>query len=68
MKEITEFMKKFRIIILGFTQIDPDSIQRQELCKSALPNLCQKTGTSYMKRIFEKLTRGIIITFYYNQE
>ena len=48
--------------------MDPDTIQRQELCKSALPNFCQKTGTSYVKRIFEKLTREIIITFYYNQE
>jgi len=53
---------------LGFTQIDPNTIRGQDLCKSALPNLCQKSGTSYIKRIFEKLTRQIIITFYYNQE
>ena len=55
-------------LAIGFTQIDPDTIQRNELCKSALPNLCQKTGITYIKRIFEKLTREIIITFYYNQE
>lgn len=53
---------------LGFTHIDPNTIGIQDLCKSALPNLCQKTGTSYVKRIFERLTRQIIITFYYNQE
>ena len=53
---------------VGFTQVDPDSIQRSDLCKSALPNLCQKDGASYIKRIFEKLSRQIVITFYYNQE
>jgi len=58
----------FDLIYIGFTQFNPNSLQRSDLCKSALPNLCQKTGTSYLKRIFETLTRDIIITFYYNQE
>ncbi|UJR16205.1 hypothetical protein I4U23_003115 [Adineta vaga] len=55
-------------LAIGFTQIDPNSIRKEDLCKSALPNLCQKDGISYMKRICDKLTREIIITFYYNQD
>ncbi|CAF1472142.1 unnamed protein product [Adineta steineri] len=55
-------------LAIGFTQIDPDSIQRKDLCKSSLPNLCFKDGISYIKRISDKLTRQIIITFYYNQD
>ncbi|CAF1106698.1 unnamed protein product [Rotaria sordida] len=55
-------------LAIGFIQINPDSIQRQELCKSAIPNICQKTGISYVKRIFERLTRQTVITFYYNQD
>ncbi|CAF1108707.1 unnamed protein product [Adineta ricciae] len=55
-------------LAIGFTQIDPSSIHREDLCKSALPNLCHKDGISYMKRIFEKLTREIVITFYFNQD
>ncbi|CAF2400843.1 unnamed protein product [Rotaria sp. Silwood2] len=55
-------------LAIGFIQIDPGSIQRHELYKSAIPSICQKTGVSYVKRIFERLTRQTVITFYYNQE
>ncbi|CAF3368499.1 unnamed protein product [Rotaria sp. Silwood1] len=55
-------------LAIGFIQMDPGSIQRHELCKSAIPNICQKTGISYVKRIFERLTRQTVITFYYNQD
>ncbi|CAF4036376.1 unnamed protein product, partial [Rotaria sordida] len=41
-------------LAIGFTQIDPNTIQIHELCKSAVPNICQKTGLSYVKRIFDK--------------
>lgn len=55
-------------LAIGFTQFNPNFLQPEDLCKSALPNLCSKTGTSYLKRIFETLTRDIVITFYYNQD
>ncbi|CAF1398720.1 unnamed protein product, partial [Rotaria sordida] len=55
-------------LAIGFTQIDPNTIQIHELCKSAVPNICQKTGLSYVKRIFDKLTNQTVISFYYNQE
>ncbi|CAF3800989.1 unnamed protein product, partial [Rotaria sp. Silwood1] len=40
---------------LGFTQFDRDSIQRHQLCKSVLANLCQKTGISYVDDIGDQL-------------
>ena len=60
--------KDVRITISTFTQIDPNSIQSNELCKSVLPNPYKKRGISYMKRFFERLSRRILITFYFNQE
>ncbi|CAF1197888.1 unnamed protein product, partial [Rotaria sordida] len=34
-------------LAIGFTQIDPNTIQIHELCKSAVPKICQKTGLSF---------------------
>ncbi|CAF0976641.1 unnamed protein product [Rotaria magnacalcarata] len=55
-------------LAIGFIQTNPDNIQSRDLCKSAIPSICQKTVVSYVKRIFDKLTRNTVITFYYNQE
>lgn len=55
-------------LILGFTQKDPATIQQRDLLKSALPTICQQTTVSYVKRIFEKLTRYTIVIFYYNEQ
>lgn len=53
---------------IGFTQIDPSSIPQSELPKSALPNLGQSLKSSYVKRLYETLTKQLCIIFYYNPE
>jgi len=54
-------------LAIGFTQLDPNSIPRNDLNRSALPNLSKQTGTSYIKRISDVLTKNCIITLYFNQ-
>lgn len=54
--------------ILGFTQVDPETIQQADLPKSALPNLALNNKFSYVKRLYETLTKQLCIVFYYNPE
>ena len=51
----------------GFTQIDPSSLQKQDLCKSAIPNLCRKSGVSYVRRLCDDFSKQMVITFYYTR-
>ena len=53
---------------LGFTQVDPETIEQSDLPKSALPNLGLNNKFSYVKRLYETLTKQLCIVFYYNPE
>jgi len=55
-------------LAIGFTQIDPSSIPQAELPKSALPNLGQSLKNSYVRRLYETLTKQLCIIFYYNPD
>ena len=54
--------------ITGFTQVDPNTIRQEDLPKSALPNLSPTNKCSYVKRLYETLTKQLCIIFYYNPE
>ncbi len=56
------------VSILGFTQVDPSTIRQEDLPKSALPNLSLTNKFSYVKRLYETLTKQLCIIFYYNPE
>ena len=56
------------MIITGFTQVDPSTIRQEDLPKSALPNLSPTNKCSYVKRLYETLTKQLCIIFYYNLE
>ncbi len=56
------------VLILGFTQVDPNTIRQDDLPKSALPNLSPSNKFSYVKRLYETLTKQLCIIFYYNPE
>lgn len=53
---------------IGFTQVDPSSIRQEDLSKSALPNLGPNMKNSYVKRLYETLTKHLCVIFYYNPE
>lgn len=67
-KKTKEKMKEFNLIFLGFTQVDPNTIRQEDLPKSALPNLNLTNKFSYVKRLYETLTKQLCIIFYYNPE
>ena len=65
--EAKEMLVNF-FFLLGFTQVDPATIQQTDLPKSALPNLGLNNKFSYVKRLYETLTKQLCIIFYYNPE
>ena len=61
-------LRHVSFFIAGFTQVDPSSIRQEDLPKSALPNLGLNMKNSYVKRLYETLTKHLCIIFYYNPE
>ncbi|CAF0829418.1 unnamed protein product [Didymodactylos carnosus] len=56
-------------LAIGFTQVDPSLINQKDLPKTASPNLSQITsGKSWLKRLYETLSKHLIITFFYNMD
>ena len=63
-----KFYDKTFVVFIGFTQVDPATIRQEDLPKSALPNLSLNNKFSYVKRLYETLTKQLCIIFYYNPE
>ncbi|CAF1291469.1 unnamed protein product [Adineta steineri] len=66
--EVDETRQWCGSLAIGFTQVDPNTIQQEDLPKSALPNLSSTNNFSYVKRLYETLTKQLCIIFYYNPE
>lgn len=66
--EVDETRQWCGSLAIGFTQVDPNTINQEDLPKSALPNLSLMNKFSYVKRLYETLSKQLCIVFYYNPE
>ncbi|CAF3272931.1 unnamed protein product [Rotaria socialis] len=66
--EVDETRQWCGSLAIGFTQVDPGTIRQEDLPKSALPNLSPTNKFSYVKRLYETLTKQLCIIFYYNPD
>ncbi|CAF5125701.1 unnamed protein product, partial [Rotaria sp. Silwood1] len=61
--EVDETRQWCGSLAIGFTQVDPNTIRQEDLPKSALPNLSSTNKCSYVKRLYETLTKQLCIIF-----